>query len=281
MRLVATDADGEFARLVTGRRVAVVGPARTLVGKEQGPLIDSFDLVVRFNEAFEYLEREGALARDFGTRADIIYANQVLLRRRALETAERRRRFVAACDRLQVKTIVCANNSLSFDRDGQATAGCPVFDRGVPEEIAMLLCRAGLPTRCRVPFAPGEILHRWLGGNWARTGFIGVFDLLTLPVARLYLSGLTFYHQGGHITESPANVLHPMKNRDGSWAQAADGVGHNSYLERDIMQVLARSFRERLSVDEDLLKVLGYTTASELWPAESHTSSASSTTELS
>jgi hypothetical protein len=151
----------------------------------------------------------------------------------------------------------------------------------VPEEIAALLAREGLETRCRVPYTPSEILHRWLGGNWARTGFIGVFDLLTMPVARLYLTGLTFYHQGGHIAESPANVLHPLKNRDGSWAQTADGVGHNSYLECDIMRALARSFRARLGVDEDLLRVLGYTTGSELWPAESHTSSASSTTELS
>ena len=74
-------------------------------------------------------------------------------------------------------------------------------------------------------------------------------------------------------------VMHPLRNRDGSPAQSADGIGHNSYLERDIMRVLARAYRSRLSVDEDPPKILGYTTGPELWPAESPPSSVSSTTE--
>ena len=277
--MIRGDADREFIDMIAGRRIAVVGPARTLVERRQGPLIDSFDFVVRFNEAFEYLQSDGPLARDFGTRAEIIYANQALLRRRALETGERRRRFVQACERLGVRAIVCANNSLSYAANGCPTPTCPPIDRRVPEQLAALLDRAGLPTVVRVVSTPAEVLHRWLEGNWARTGFIGLFDILTLPVARVYLTGVTFYHDGGHIAADASAVMHPLRNRDGSPAQSADGVGHNSYLERDIMRVLARAFRSRLTVDEDLLKVLGYTTGPELWPAESPPSSVSSTTE--
>ena len=56
------DDDPDFARLVSGKTVAVVGPARTLLGTRRGHHIDSHDLVVRFNDAFEFLHGADLLA---------------------------------------------------------------------------------------------------------------------------------------------------------------------------------------------------------------------------
>lgn len=107
------------------------------------------------------------------------------------------------------------------------------------------------------------------------------FDVLTLEPAQVYVTGVTLYHDGGHMLADAQQTLHRLKNRDGTWACSLSGDGHDSYLERDIMRWLARAFRTTVRVDGDLLKILGYTTAPNPWPAESHTSSASNTTERS
>src|SRR5262245_35241333 len=97
------DVDPSFAKLVSGRTVAIVGPARTMLGKNQGAHIDAHDLVVRFNDTFDLPSRR-ELTADIGTRTDILYCNQVVLTHvgaRALSYPG-------------LQAIVCTNNSLSF-----------------------------------------------------------------------------------------------------------------------------------------------------------------------
>lgn len=276
MSVVAADGDAGFARLVNARRLAIVGPARTLRDKRQGPLIDSFDLIVRFNETFTVVGPGSAWAGDYGTRTDIVYANQVILRK-LLGNHAARRRFVDRCRALDLKYLVCTNNSGSYTATGDPAPSCPLADAHVCRDVASLLGDEGLPARCRVVTAVPALLRAWMGGQVPRSGFVGMVDLMLLDAARVYVTGATFYHAGGHILADEAEALHPLRNRDGSWARDASGVGHDSYLECEIMRVLARAFHARLGVDEDLLKILGYTTAPDLWPAESHTSSASNT----
>lgn len=278
MSLVAVDSGLDFARLVQQRRVAAVGPARTLQGKRQGPLIDSFDLVARFNEAIDVIGPGAAWATDYGTRTDILYANQTVLRHYLGGRAKTRRAFFDRCRQLDVRYIVCTNNSGSYTPNGEPMPGCPPADAHVCRDLAASLADEGLTTRCRVASAVPALLRQWMDGQVPRTGFIGVVDLMLLEVARIYVTGMTLYHEGGHILAGETEVLHPQKNRNGTWAHDAAGVGHDSYLECEIMRVLARAFRTRVGVDEDLLKILGYTTAPDLCPAESHMSSASSTT---
>jgi hypothetical protein len=276
MSLVAVDGDAGFARLVKARRLAVVGPARTLQGKRQGPLIDSFDLIARFNETFAVIGPGSEWATDYGTRTDIVYANQVILRT-LLTGRAARQRLADRCRALDVKYLVCTNNSGSYTAAGDPSPSCPAADAHVCRDLSALLGDHGLSTRCRVVTVVPQLLRTWMGGQVARSGFIGIADLMLLDAARVYVTGATFYHEGGHILADAAAVMHPLRNRDGSPARDAGGIGHDSYAECEIMRMLARAFHARVGVDEDLLKILGYTNAPELWPAESHTSSASST----
>src|SRR6266568_2263825 len=83
--LIDSDSDLQYEKLLKNKTVAVVGPARTLIGTGQGRFIDSHDIVVRFNDAFQQLPVSSSLSVDIGTKADILYCNQVILRRNILQ----------------------------------------------------------------------------------------------------------------------------------------------------------------------------------------------------
>jgi hypothetical protein len=50
--------------------------------------------------------------------------------------------------------------------------------------------------------------------------------------------------------------LHPLKNRDGTWASSTSTLGHNAYLEVALMRLLARCFRQQLTLDEHLRRLV-------------------------
>ena len=216
------DDDPDFARLVSGKTVAVVGPARTLIGTRRGPDIDAHDLVVRFNDAFDFLHGDDLLA-DAGERTDILYCNPVVLKQ--LLAGGRARPGLAY--------VVCTNNSLSF-----------VADVDVPPP--------GSTPPLRVVYAASAMLSKWLDGNWGRTGMIAILDLLSFDVRRLFITGMTFYHGGGHLLVPASRELHPQKNRDGTSSRSPSGQGHDSYLELEVMRDLAREFAPVVEMDQTL-----------------------------
>ena len=59
-----------FAHYVTGKTVAIIGPANSVVGTGRGSLIDKFDIIIRLNKA---LPIPTNLAKDIGSRTDVIY----------------------------------------------------------------------------------------------------------------------------------------------------------------------------------------------------------------
>jgi hypothetical protein len=222
------DLDPSFSKLVSGKTVAIVGPARTILGKKRGAHIDAHDLVVRFNDTFDLPSRH-ALTDDIGTRTDILYCNQVVLKQvgaRALSYPG-------------LQAIVCTNNSLSF-----TLASEPQLARHAP------------PPTVRVVQAASTTLSRWLRGNWARTGMIGILDVLSFGPSRLFITGMTFYHGGGHVLAPETSELHPQKNRDGSSSVSPSGQGHDSYLELEIMRDLAREYAAVVELDETLTELL-------------------------
>jgi hypothetical protein len=239
------DIDPGFAALVSGRTVAVAGPARTLVGAGLGPRIDAHDVVVRFNDTFD-LPSQPALRGDIGSRTDVLYANQVILRRE-LDSG-------ATWD--GVSYVVCTNNSLSFAADGRPERTCDPQDRRVLANLDAALARRGSGTRWRVVRAASEMLSQQLRGNWPRTGLVGIADLLSFSVRRLFVAGMTFYHGGGHLLTPASHELHPRKNRDGTWAQSPSGVGHDSYLEVEVMRRLVEQHRDILEFDAPLAALL-------------------------
>jgi hypothetical protein len=254
---MSCDADPAYEQLLKGKRVVVVGPSRTTLGTRHGRAIDSYDIVVRFNDAIEHMPFTGHGADDLGMRADIIYCNQVFLKRIIGGWGIGPERLVSACDRAGVKYFTCTNNSLSFARTGEPNPQCRDVERNLTSDFETFRRRHVMGPALRVVYAASELLTKWLQGNFGRTGFIAIADLLSFEISHLHVTGMTFYHGGGHLFPESASDLHPLKNRDGTWARDLSGLGHNSYLELEVMRVLARCYRDRLTVDQPLQDLLG------------------------
>lgn len=254
--------DTDYGQLLKNKSVAVVGPARTLLGKKQGQLIDSYDIVVRFNDFFECLPVVPSLADDIGIKADILYCNQVILRKNILEEkGVSNKEFIKICKEVDIKYFVCTNNSLSFEITGESAPSCAIEDRQLIHDFERFLSQHEMKTKFRLVYTASHLLSKWLQGNWGRTGFIAILDLLGFDISRLYITGMTFYHGGGHLFAPNSFELHPLKNRDGTWAKDRSGLGHNSYLELDLMRLFVQCFHHKLEVDEDLLMLLEHENA--------------------
>jgi hypothetical protein len=246
--LLQADYDAHYHELLKGKKIAIAGPAETLIGTGQGDLIDSYDLVVRFNTVIRYLPFPDELARDIGTRTDLLYANnEVVLDGIVDQRDVSHGKFAALCDQLAMKYIVSTNNDFTYKNSRQARQ-CHADG----ETVKRSLRDQKIKTAFRMLFATSDLVRKWLGGYIARTGFLAIVDLLAYDVSQLYITGMTFYHQGGHLfLADHASELHPLKNHRGELPQ--DGVmGHNSYLELELMRGLAASFGEKLKLDDRL-----------------------------
>lgn len=68
-----SQADLDFANLIKGKRVLVIGPSPYLEGKNLGKIFDEYDLVVRLNHGACLAESNPT---DYGSKTDILYCNQ-------------------------------------------------------------------------------------------------------------------------------------------------------------------------------------------------------------
>jgi hypothetical protein len=246
------DFDPDYARLLEGKDVVVVGPAETMLGTGQGRVIDSFDVVVRFNTAIEYMPFTEELVRDVGARTDVLYCNsEVLIDRIIGQQGLARASFLRACEGAGIKYFVGTNNDFTHvETDGRLPKGeaeLDAFRKFVEEQ--------GARARCRMLFSTPAVVRRWLGGYIGRTGFIGIIDLLRYRIRRLHVTGMTFYHRGGHLfIKNCVGELDPLRNHLGILPEHM--LGHNSYLELRIMQTLGDCFGQRLQLDEHVRRLL-------------------------
>jgi hypothetical protein len=250
--LLQPDYDADYHQLLQGKKIAIVGPAETMIGTGQGHLIDSYDLVVRFNTVIRYLPFPDELTRDIGRRTDLLYANnEVVLDGIVDQRDVSHTKFAELCDQLAMKYIVSTNNDFTYKSSGHARR-CHADG----ETVKRFLRDQKIKTTFRMLFATSDLARKWLSGYIARTGFLAILDLLAYDISQLYITGMTFYHQGGHLfLADRASELHPLKNHRGELPK--DGVpGHNSYFELELMRILAASLGEKLKLDERLQKLM-------------------------
>jgi hypothetical protein len=62
-----------YKEYIKDKRVCFVGPSPILVGKEEGEYIDSFDIVVKTNNAINL--SSSVYYKDYGIRCDVLYTN--------------------------------------------------------------------------------------------------------------------------------------------------------------------------------------------------------------
>jgi hypothetical protein len=154
----------QYAALLEGKRVALVGPSRSVVGSRQGRAIEDHDLVVRLNFQWPI---PSSLVADVGTRMDILYhcCNGDVPIARLFQPGFERTRFV--CWQFGIDSHAL--------QDYCAKLGVP--DLEISSVFERLLSRMhAFPT----------------------TGTAAVFDLLSHDIERLYVTGMTFFHEPYH-----------------------------------------------------------------------------------
>lgn len=252
--LFGLEKDAAYEELLRGKNVIVVGPARTLQGRKQGRMIDAFDLVVRFNNVIEYLPFSDELAEDIGARTDILYSNNAILMQGVLDqTRITHEQFTRLANQLGIKHIISTNNNFSYEKAAAGTPKCYAEQR----EFQRLIAERNIQSHFSMMFSLPDMARRWMGGYLGRTGFLALLDLLRYDIGRLHIAGMTFYHRGGHLfLDDNASELHPLENRRDESQPNPEIRGHNSYLELEIMKVLARHFRHKLEMDAELQALL-------------------------
>ncbi|HEY6187258.1 MAG TPA: glycosyltransferase family 29 protein [Pyrinomonadaceae bacterium] len=258
--IASIESDPEFGRLLSGKDVVIVGPAETLRGKGQGKRIDAYDLVVRFNTAIHYIPFAAELAKDIGTRTDILYCNnEVIIRQILFQEAITHEKFRRACEVAGIKYLVSTNNGFTFPAPDEPEPRC----RSEYLAFNLFLKQQGLGLGFRMLHSTSARARTLLNGYTGRTGFLAVLDLLSYDLRRLAITGMTFYHSGGHLfLKDSTGELHPMKDHRGR--ESPESVrGHNSYSELEIMRKLARLYGPRLQLDEPLQKLLDGSGATE------------------
>lgn len=251
MALIELDTD--FGRLLKGKDVVIVGPAEILRGKGLGQMIDAHDLVVRLNTAIQHMPFNLELANDIGTRTDILYCNnEVIIKHILLQRGISHEKFRRVCEEAGIKYLVSTNNGFTFPATDEPAPHC------WSEYLAfnLFLKQQGLRMGFRMLYSTSARARTLLSGYTGRTGFLALLDLLSYDIQGLAITGMTFYHGGGHLFfEDCASSLHPMKDHQGQ--ESPESVkGHNSYLELELMRKLARLYGPKLQLDEYLQKLL-------------------------
>lgn len=251
--IASIELDPDFGRLLSGKDVVIVGPAETLSGKRQGKMIDEHDLVVRFNTAIHYIPFTRELAEDIGTRTDILYCNnEVIIKQILFQQGISHEKFRRVCEEAEIKYLVSTNNGFTFPAADEPAPHCWSEYLG----FNLFLRQQGLRMGFRMLYSTSARARTLLGGYTGRTGFLAILDLLSYDIKSLFITGMTFYHSGGHLfLEDRASHLHPMKDHHGQ-AAPQNVKGHNSYLELELMRKLALLYSSKLQLDEHLQKLL-------------------------
>jgi len=217
------NASAEFAEMIKGKRVAVVGPAPHIVGSKQRELIDSYDIVVRINKALPIPEH---LQVDIGTKTDLLY--------NCLNTWDE-------CGG--------AYNIDLWKKSGAQWVICPYppikpFDVDIKKFINHNNNR--IPFR-HFPIGPYNELFKTLGTR-PNSGYLAILDLLMYDIEELYITGFSFF-KGGYYPE------YRQKNEQQVMDFMSKGCGHKQGPQIEHFKALMRK-DSRIKVDDYLKDML-------------------------
>mgnify|MGYP003636112498 CR=1 FL=1 len=156
--------DEKLNELVKGKRVAYVCPSPHLKGKGLGKLIDSYDVVVRINQAYDMPESDW---EDFGQRTDIVMNCLNHYKQNAMSNNVE---FVKS-----LKYVVCPM-VLMWNIQS-------IYDFMQDLKVDWHDVSDGYLFKCF-----NEI------GTTANTGLMGVITLLNYDVKELFITGMTFFN---------------------------------------------------------------------------------------
>lgn len=220
MNLLATDQS--YGQFLSGKRVAIVGPAKHIEGACSADRIESHDIIVRVNN--KIVPVPSHLCADMGERTEMLYTY--------LHPADVNPEAWADYG---VKHVCCPLADIDpFNRD---IANFRSINRHIPLRVV------DEPTY--------QVLEQALGSR-PLTGFAAICDLLKFPLKSLYVTGFDFYVSG--VVEGSYVSGYHSPGYDWSFFSRGESE-HNPVNDLALMRFLYRSDR-RVEPDEWLTEVL-------------------------
>lgn len=235
----------EYHGYLRGKSVALVGPAETTRDAAGGGVIDSHDVVVRMNNAYRWAPYGAELARDIGSRTDVLYICpaevEEMGRDACMQLKRSSCRFVVVWDYLAATEDEARGDPRWAREHGVWTR------RGHLREPKRLLEQVAKVQVITINRRYRELLEQ-VGAN-PKAGFMALMDLLCSPIERLFVTGMTFMHGGGHLFRTHG-VVRPEVNHKGK------PTSSNPINEARIVAALRGKYGPRLTVDTTLSAVL-------------------------
>ena len=262
--------DENFSNLVSGKRVAYVGPSPHIMGSGLGSVIDSYDLVIRINETIPD-------PVDYGSRTDILVHNlnncYGPILGEFLKEEENRK---------GIKYIVVGENCKI--KEGETNWRMPDTEANYKQYVSQY----DIPLYIIDPVLRGNIANEIKGKAYVENGvhsnssfnngYAGLLMILNYPVQEIFITGLNFYNYGkaygfridnkevDEITEEENKGLKYHKNYT-KYLEAADHIdyrGKRNFLNLHDQLAQARYFRDivvpnhtdTMKLDDNLLNNL-------------------------
>ncbi len=165
-----------LARLLDGKRIAIVAPSSTIIGKKLGTFIDAHDLVVRVNFGWPI---DSEMIEDLGSRGDILYhcCNGDFYLSEMLTEA------------FNAFTVVC-------------------YEENIDSRVLIDYCRHEKIELINITAVYRDLAHAF--SDEVNTGLVAVKHLTSFPIKELNMVGFSFYqapyYQGYRGLGAPKEV---------------------------------------------------------------------------
>lgn len=160
-----------FIEYVSGKCIALVGPAESIIGTNKGSVIDKFDLVVRLNKSIPLPSK---MKDDIGTRTDIVY--------NSMNTSDFPGENNLSTRLYKKHGVRYVCSSYPFNHN--------IFHDDILHYVKKY--KFDLPLKV-IDDMKFKGLEKVIGTR-PYTGTCAIMDLLSYPIKYLYITGLDFYH---------------------------------------------------------------------------------------
>ena len=211
----------DFVEFVRDKKVALVGPAKSIQDIEQGNLIDSYDIVCRVKSFYVHPE----MRKFYGSRVDVLYTdndetNDVLPGDIIIDDGDKR-------------LISMSQNSIQLREDilkNEVKYVVSTYPKAEWFFSRFINPLAKISQDANVRILPDEpymsIRKETLRPNG---GFSAIIDLVSLPLRELYITGIDFYRS--LYKENYLNSLYSKETIE-DWEKTHDGKTAEGKLDR-------------------------------------------------
>ena len=244
-KILSDRSESRLNKFLKGLKVIIVGPDTSILGTKLGSFIESFDVVVRINTAYNFVPFKKEWVKDIGSRTDIFYMAPSSMKWIAEKDMDN---FYKRLQQSKCKFLCYQNGHNGADY----ITGDYVYPK-VKEVIKAALLSPKKPKDIRTQLSSShdsclnlcKLLSKVAGETvLTRTGLLAIWDCLNHGAASVTVTGMSFYHGGGHLFRVVEGELDPLR----------DHLDHKSYHNSNIEVILLRQMIEIFGPEKIILR---------------------------